>query len=175
MVEDLLVVPDIEGEKIRINAEPIWVNKIIESAVTLVNTDNRDFVNHTSDDFPLIMADKDRFEQVLVNLFENALKYAYEDSAIEIDSIVEGNFAKIYIKNKCDAIPEYKLVKLFEKFTRIDDQTTRTTRGTGLGLFIVKGLVEAMKGEIKLYSNAQEGFVVEVKMPIYQPNENLNA
>lgn len=175
MVEDLLVVPDIEGEKIRINSEPLWINKVMESVIMLVNTENREFINHTAEDFPLIMADKDRFEQVLVNLFENALKYAQEGTPVEIGSIVEGNFAKIYIKNKCDVIPEGKLNKLFEKFTRIDDKTTRTTRGTGLGLFIVKGLVEAMQGEIRLYSNEEEGFVVELKMPVYQPDEQNNA
>ena len=174
MVEDLLVVPDIEGEKIRLNPEPLWLNKTIESAITLVNTENREFINHTSDDFPLIMADKDRFEQVLVNLFENALKYADENTPIEIDSVLDGAYAKIYIKNRCDVIPEYKLAKLFEKFTRIDDQTTRTTRGTGLGLFIVKGLVEAMKGEIKLYSNEKDGFVVELKLQTYNPNGQSN-
>lgn len=171
MVEDLLVVPDIEGEKIRLNPEPLWVNKVIESVIMFVNTENREFINNISEDFPLIMADKDRFEQVLVNVLENAIKYASEDTSIVIDSIIDGNFAKIYIKNKCDVIPEYKLNKLFEKFTRIDDQTTRTTRGTGLGLFIVKGLVEAMQGDIKLYSNEQEGFVVELKMPVYKPDE----
>ncbi len=169
MVEDLLVIPDIEGERIRVSLEPLWVNKIIESAITLVNIEARGIINNISDDFPLIIADKDRFEQILVNLLENAVKYSEENSLITIDGIIEGVFAKIYVKNQCEAIPENKLNKLFEKFTRIDDKTTRTTRGTGLGLFIVKGLAEAMNGEIKLYSNEKEGFVVEIKLPFYKP------
>ena len=57
---------------------------------------------------------------------------------------------------------------MFDKFTRVDDSTTRTTRGTGLGLFIVKGLVEGMGGEIRLYSNEECGFCVKVIMPISQ-------
>lgn len=170
MVEDLLVVPDIEGEKIRTNIEPLWLNKIVESAVTLVKIEGRGIINNTPEDFPLVMADKDRLEQVFVNLLENAVKYSEENSLIVIDSIIQDNFAKIYIKNQCEIIPEDKLNRLFEKFTRIDDKTTRTTRGTGLGLFIVKGLVEAMNGEIQLYSNEQDGFVVEIKLPVYQPN-----
>ena len=60
---------------------------------------------------------------------------------------------------------------MFENFTRIDDKTTRTTRGTGLGLFIVKGLVEAMGGEIELYSKKADGFIAEIKLNIYNPNE----
>ena len=65
-------------------------------------------------------------------------------------------------------IPREKLKTLFDKFTRVDDSTTRTTRGTGLGLFIVKGLVEGMGGEIRLYSNEECGFCVKVFMPVSQ-------
>lgn len=171
MVEDLLVVPDIEGERIRTNIEPVWLSKITESAITLVNNEDKEIINSIPQDFPLVLADKDRLEQVIVNLLENAVKYAYEGSTIKLESVIEGDFAKVYVKNECDIIPDARLQRLFEKFTRIDDQTTRTTRGTGLGLFIVKGLIEAMQGEIKLYSGVEkwrEGFVVEIKLPVFK-------
>jgi len=171
MVEDLLVIPDIEGARIRTNLEPIWLNKIISSSISLVKTEDRRIINTVSEDFPLVNADKDRLEQVFVNLFENAVKYSKEGADITIESFIEDDFAKIYIKNDCDIIKSDKLQKLFEKFTRIDDKTTRTTRGTGLGLFIVKGLIEAMHGEIKLYSTEESGFVVEIKMPIFKPEK----
>lgn len=168
MVEDLLVVPDIEGEKLRINPEPLWLNKIMESAIALVSSEDKTIENNIGEDFPLVLADKDRLEQVFVNLLENAVKYSAEGAVISVSSVAKGKSAKVYIKNPCEVIPEAKLEKLFEKFTRIDDKTTRTTRGTGLGLFIVKGLVEAMNGEIKLSSTAKEGFVVEIKLPFFK-------
>lgn len=168
MVEDLLVVPDIEGEKIRINSEPLWLNKIIESAIALVSSEDKIIVNNVAEDFPLVLADKDRLEQVFVNLLENAVKYSEEGATITVESVAKAKFAKVYIKNPCEVIPEAKLEKLFEKFTRIDDKTTRTTRGTGLGLFIVKGLVEAMNGEIKISSTKKDGFVVEIKLPFFK-------
>ncbi len=171
MVEDLLVVPDIEGARIRANIEPVWLNKIIESATTLVKEGDKEVVNNISDDFPLVLADKDRLEQVFVNLFENAAKYSEPDSQIVVESELKRRFAKIYIKNKCDIIEQDKLDRLFEKFTRIDDKTTRTTRGTGLGLFIVKGLVEAMNGSIKLKSCKDFGFIVEIKLPVFKGEE----
>lgn len=172
MVEDLLVIPDIEGARIRTRLEPLWLNKILNSAAALVKLDDKQVINKVPDDFPLVMADKDRLEQVFVNLLENAVKYSAQEAPILIESIVERKFAKIYIKNECEVIPKEQLQKLFEKFTRIDDKTTRTTRGTGLGLFIVKGLVEAMHGRIKLYSNKEQGFMVEIKLPVYFPEEN---
>jgi K+-sensing histidine kinase KdpD len=171
MIEDLLVIPDIEGHKIRITSEPLWLHHIINSAITLVKTQEEQVINDISENFPLVMADKDRLEQIFVNLLENAIKYSDENTPIIIDSIIEGDFAKIYIKNNCSVIPKEKLKQLFEKFTRIDDKTTRTTRGTGLGLFIVKGLVEAMNGEIKLYSNKEYGFIVEIKLTVFKPDD----
>ena len=79
--------------------------------------------------------------------------------------------ATITVSNQCDKIPEEKLKSLFGKFIRIDDKTTRTTRGTGLGLFIVKGLVEAMNGQIKISSTDEIGFKVDVTFKLFKSNQ----
>lgn len=171
MIEDLLVIPDIEGARIRVKLEPVWLNKTINSSISLVKSDEKEIINTVGQDFPLVIADKDRLEQVFVNLLENAVKYADEGSKIFVEATNDEEFANIFIKNDCDFIPREKLQKLFEKFTRIDDKTTRTTRGTGLGLFIVKGLVEAMEGEIRLHSTPETGFTVEIKLPIFKSDE----
>ena len=113
-----------------------------------------------------ILADNDRIEQVFVNLIENAIKYSREKSPIVLDYEKQGEKLVISVKNDYDVIPREKLKILFDKFTRVDDSTTRTTRGTGLGLYIVKGLVEGMGGEIRLYSSEECGFCVKVFMPI---------
>lgn len=168
MVEDLLVIPDIEGEKLRTKLEPIWLNKIVESSTTLIKNEEKEIINKIPEDFPLVLADKDRLEQVFVNLLENACKYSKENTPIIIKASYDDDFIKIKVENDCEIIPKQKLQKLFEKFTRIDDKTTRTTRGTGLGLFIVKGLVEAMGGEIRLSSTAKKGFVAEIKLIVFK-------
>lgn len=163
LIEDLLTIPDIEGMRLRTNIEQVWIPEILEEARVLIkNKNKREIIFNIGEDFPLVNADKDRLLQVFVNLLENASKYASENSDITVESAVEANKAKIFIKNDCEPIPSEKLNKLFEKFIRLDDNTTRTTRGTGLGLFIVKGLVEAMNGSIKLHSDEQCGFCVEL-------------
>lgn len=165
LIEDLLTIPDIEGMRLRTNIEQVWIPEILEEARVLIkNKNKREIIFNIGEDFPLVNADKDRLLQVFVNLLENASKYASENSDITVESAVEANKAKIFIKNDCEPIPATKLNKLFEKFIRLDDNTTRTTRGTGLGLFIVKGLVEAMNGSIELHSDEQCGFCVELTL-----------
>ena len=176
MIEDLLVIPDIEGARLNFNLKPVALNSVIENSITLVKNDqNKEIVNNTENCNVEILADNDRIEQVFVNLIENAIKYSKEDSPITIDCEERENRVVISVKNDYDIIPREKLKTLFDKFTRIDDKTTRTTRGTGLGLFIVKGLVEAMNGEIRLYSNEECGFCVKVYMPIAVKEEIYNV
>lgn len=165
LIEDLLTIPDIEGMRLRTKVEQVWIPEVLEEAKILIkNKDHKEIEFNISEDFPLVNADKDRLIQVFVNLLENAAKYANEGSKIVVDATTQEKVAKIYVKNDCNVIPPEKLNRLFEKFVRLDDNTTRTTRGTGLGLFIVKGLVEAMNGTIKLYSDENCGFCVELTL-----------
>ena len=165
LIEDLLTIPDIEGMRLRTNIETVYMPEVFETAKILVkNKDNKQIQINISEDFPNVSGDKTRLEQVFVNLIENAVKYAKPDSVITVDTAIVDNKAKFFVKNECDVIPPKQLKKLFEKFVRLDDNTTRTTRGTGLGLFIVKGLVEAMNGTIELHSDEEIGFCAEVTL-----------
>ena len=167
MIEDLLVIPDIEGARLNFDMKPVAISSLIENSIMLVRNDSgKEIVNNVLDNEIEILADNDRIEQVFVNLIENAVKYAKEESQIVLDYEIENEQVVISVKNDYDVIPREKLKTLFDKFTRVDDSTTRTTRGTGLGLFIVKGLVEAMGGEIRLYSSEECGFCVKVFMPV---------
>ena len=169
MIEDLLVIPDIEGNRLHFDTKPISITSVIDNSIMLVKNDsNKEIVNNIIDCEDEILADSDRIEQVFVNLIENAIKYGKDNSPIVLDCEKNDKNIIVSVKNDYDIIPREKLKTLFDKFTRVDDSTTRTTRGTGLGLFIVKGLVEAMGGEIRLYSNEECGFCVKVYMPVNQ-------
>lgn len=167
MIEDILVIPDIEGERLSFNTVSTSISSVIENSIMLVKNDsNKEIINNIAENPTLVLADMDRIEQVFVNLIENAIKYGKENSSIILDCEENDGKLIVSVKNDYDIIPREKLKTLFDKFTRVDDSTTRTTRGTGLGLYIVKGLVEAMNGEIRLYSNEECGFCVKVYLPI---------
>lgn len=167
MIEDLLVIPDIEGARLNVNITNIPINTVIENSILLIKNDaHKEIINNLEDCNIEVLADNDRIEQVFVNLIENAIKYSKENSPITLDYEIREDMLVVSVQNDYDVIPREKLKTLFDKFTRVDDSTTRTTRGTGLGLFIVKGLVEAMNGEIRLYSNEKCGFCVKVFLHI---------
>lgn len=169
MIEDLLVVPDIEGSKLNISFERVnLLNAIENSLYSVKNIQNFEIDNSVTNDFPDILADKDRFEQVLINIIGNACKYAYPGSILHINARAEDDFALIEISNSADYIPEDVLNTLFEKFIRLDDKTTRTTRGTGLGLYIVKGLTQTMGGKVELASSTDNVFKVILTFPLYK-------
>ena len=163
LIEDLLTIPDIEGMRLRTENTNVWLGEVLEQAELLLRKrDGREILVHLDKDFPQVYADKGRLEQVFVNLYENAIKYSYPDTPILVETSVKNGKAVIKVKNFCDRIPEKKLNTLFQKFVRLDDNMTRTTRGTGLGLFIVKGLVEAMEGSITLSSTEEYGFCATI-------------
>lgn len=172
LIDDLLTIPDIERMRLKTINTTVWLDKVLEqSELLLRKRDGHEITVQMSDDFPPVIADKGRLEQVFVNLYENAIKYSYPDSPIIVIVEQHEDKAVIEVKNNCDIIPEKKLKTLFDKFVRLDDEMTRTTRGTGLGLFIVKGLVEAMDGTIELSSDEDFGFCATITLNIADVEE----
>lgn len=144
MVEDLLVVPDIESFSIQLNKVEINLAEALENSVLYANSNNSNFDVEISKDLKEVYADSDRLEQVLINLCDNAVKYNQDDEPIKIVAKNVNGRPCVSIKNKSLPIPDDMKEKLFDKFIRMDCELTRTTRGTGLGLYIVKGLCAAM-------------------------------
>lgn len=171
LIEDLLTIPDIEGMRLRTVNDKVWLDKVLEQAELLLRKRNgHEIIVELPQDLPQVVADKGRLEQVFINLYENAAKYSYPDTPILVFAKIKGDKVAVEVKNSCDIIPEKKLQTLFEKFVRLDDNMTRTTRGTGLGLFIVKGLIEAMNGTIELSSTEEYGFIATITLNIAREN-----
>ncbi len=150
MVEDLLVVPEIESFSIQLNKVEINLGEAIENSILYANSNNSKFDVKISPELKEVYADSDRLEQVLVNLCDNAVKYNQDNEPIKIYAANVSGRPCVSIANKTQPIPEDMKEKLFDKFIRMDSELTRTTRGTGLGLYIVKGLCAAMNIDIIL-------------------------
>jgi len=175
LVEDLLVIPDLEREEgIRVFPDRVNLHDLVTRCVGFITEKAacRIQINALPEDVD-ILVDPDRPEQVLLNLLDNAVKYSPEEATVEVEVIPShSGFIQIQVFNPCEAIPDEELAKLFTKFKRLDERLTRTTRGTGLGLFITKGLVEAMGGTIQL--EGKDGFRVLLDIPLWEQNTRAN-
>ncbi len=164
MVEDLLVIPELESYSLKFNIQEVSLSDSIVNAIEYLQDENYEFKTSISDKLKYVWADEYRLEQILINIIDNAKKYT-TDNIIEINAENTGDCPVVKIKNKCEKIPDEIKEKLFEKFIRADSNLTRTTRGTGLGLYIVKGLCEAMKINIKL--ECDEDFIITLEFNDY--------
>ena len=105
---------------------------------------------------PIIMlADSDKIARVFDNLLKNAVNYSYKDTIIRIGARIVNGKVIIKFRNKSDEIPEDKLLRLFDKFYRMDSSRNSSTGGSGLGLAIAKQICELHGGTIKAKSSTQ--------------------
>lgn len=155
MVDDLLTIPDIESFHLSITPEFIDLSKVVELCVEYSNTKNIKFDIEIEENIKEVFADHDRLVQIIINLCDNAVKYNLDDEPVKIQISNTKDGVEFKISNKSEPIPSDMMEKLYEKFIRLDSELTRTTRGTGLGLYIVKGLCEAMN--IGLFAEYNEG------------------
>ena len=116
-------------------------------------------------DIPLITADNDRLEQVIVNLISNALKYTAPGGSITV--YVGKLYNDVYIKvtDNGIGIPNDALPRVFERFYRVDKARSRDMGGTGLGLAIAKEIIQAHGGSISIASEYGKGTEVTAKLP----------
>jgi signal transduction histidine kinase len=116
---------------------------------------------------PLFKYDREVMVQVLINLIENSMKFGKGSSIREITLRAgpEGDWMKISVSDTGPGIPRHALKKVFDDFYRVDSSLTRTTRGTGIGLALVKRFVLAMKGSITATNNDGPGCTITISLP----------
>lgn len=154
LVENMLSVSKLQNTKETLIYKEIFIKPVIETVVSLIKTQYNDkkFDISISPNTLPILADKDKFEQILTNIIENAAKYGDTNSTISIKTETIDNNVSIKITNTGIEIPKSDYEKIFTKFSRIDNPLTRKVQGSGLGLYITKNLVEKMGGKIFVQS-----------------------
>ena len=153
MVEDLLVIPELESYSLKFNIQETDIRDLLNRAIEYLSTKEATFDINIENNLGYVWADEYRLEQIFINVIDNAIKYNIDNEPIKIEAKTINNCPVVKISNKCETINKQMQEKLFEKFIRVDSKLTRTTRGTGLGLYIVKGLAENMKIDISLKCN----------------------
>lgn len=115
-----------------------------------------------------LQADRERLRQILNNMISNAIKYTPEGGHIEVAARAESDDAVIQISDNGKGMTEEQLSHLFQLYYRTDDARQSKVKGTGLGLFIVKTLVDAHHGRIDVASKPKQGTTFTVRLPLEQ-------
>jgi signal transduction histidine kinase len=110
--------------------------------------------------------DGEKMRQVFQNLVNNAFKYSKEGGHVEVGIKEDKNAVVFYVKDRGIGIPENQQHRLFEKFFRATNALTAHTDGTGLGLYIIKAIVEGHKGKVWFESKENVGTTFFVSLPI---------
>ena len=166
LVENMLSVTKLHSQKENLIYKDVAIKPVLEMICSIVKNQYKDkkFITEINACASNILADKDKFQQVMTNLIENAAKYGDENSTITIKTNNCGEYVSIKVINDGIEIKECDYDKIFTKFSRIDNPLTRKVQGSGLGLYITKNLVEKMGGKISVISNNCKN-CFEVLMP----------
>ena len=124
-------------------------------------------LNVQLDDIPPFKYDREVMIQVLINLIENSLKFGKNavERDIHIRTRLEGSHVKIMVSDTGPGIPRQALKKIFNDFYRVENSLTRTTRGTGIGLALVKKFVQLMGGTVTAANNSGPGCTITISFP----------
>ena len=170
LVKDLLQLSKLDYDNIQWNMKKISIYKIVNECVYRMNISAKQksqVLEFNSDlDIPEIMGDKDRIEQVIVNILSNAIKYTPEKGKILVNLCLAEDEIIVKVSDNGIGIPKEDLPRLFERFYRVDKARSRMLGGTGLGLSIARQIVDAHKGEIKIQSEYGQGTEVFISLPV---------
>ena len=177
IIEDLLDVSRIVTGKLRINTQRVDLLLVIHAAIDAVRpaAEAKEIDLHTHFEAPdaLVRADVERLQQVLWNLLANAVKFTPQRGTVDIFLRLHGSLAEIRIEDSGPGIPAEFLPRIFERFSQADGSSTRKHGGLGLGLAIVRHLVE-LHGGTALADSAgdNQGAKFTIRLPAMIANEH---
>ncbi len=169
IVKDLLTLTKFDYGKMEMNitrfpfAEAV---KNVHQAVALDAKNHRHTLTLTCPaDLPAIHGDRERIEQVIMNIVSNAIKYTADGGQIDITAGTRGDQVFVNVTDNGIGIPEKDLPRLFERFYRVDKARSRESGGTGLGLSIAKEILTQHQGDIQIESVYGQGTSVTITLP----------
>jgi two-component system sensor histidine kinase VicK len=170
IVQDLLTLSRMDNRSMSWKFEWVDLEESLESVNTAMQMRAGEKKHRLSlrmqGTLPLVWCDKERLEQVVVNLITNAVNYTPEGGEISVAARREGNDVYISVRDNGIGIPEENLGHLFDRFYRVDKARSRESGGTGLGLAITYEIVQKHHGEISVESRVGEGSVFTVRIPV---------
>ncbi len=170
LVDDILLTSQIEAAVLKIERTAFDPRSAVQAAMQAVPDADTVLVD-APENLADAVGDRESVRQVLLNLIENALKYGRQngDAAVTVRIKTSGNSIRFEVADNGPGIPADEQTNIFEKFYRLDPLLTQGVRGTGLGLYICRELVERMQGRIGVASARNAGATFWFELPMHDP------
>jgi signal transduction histidine kinase len=166
LLQDLLDLARADAGYLHMHLESLVLNDlVVEVAAIAMQYSDRIITLETTREQILVKADRHRLKQVILNLIDNAVKYSASHYAIALVLDLKAESAIIHVCDRGLGIPLTQQHLIFERFYRVDETRNRSTGGCGLGLSIVKTLVDSMSGSVTVRSRPGEGSTFTVTLP----------
>jgi signal transduction histidine kinase len=168
MINEMLDLDKMESGRMQLHEEPVDLNAIATESADRIrpNAPAHPVTVRLDPALGTIMGDRDKLTQVLANLLNNAVKYSPNGGEIVLSTRVEGAAAHLVVRDHGMGIPKEALDSIFERYGRVESRATRNIRGTGLGLPIVRQIVQLHGGTVWAESTVGEGSVFHVTLPL---------
>ncbi|MNI42253.1 Sensor histidine kinase YycG [compost metagenome] len=170
LVNNLLDITRADAGYLKVNKKNMDIVRmtklIIKSILVYANEKNVNIECNPSSKEIYLGIDDEKYERILLNLLSNAIKFSPIKGNIYVDIEENDGLVSITVKDEGPGIPEDKQKVIFERFGQVNNSLTRESEGTGIGLYIVNLLVNALGGEIKLESKLGQGSAFKVILPI---------
>lgn len=179
MIDKLLDVAKANAGQSLIEPKPVDLSKHVRSYLD----EHREYIKNKgfairediTDDIPPVMIDPNSFETILSNLVENAIKYSDDEKYLGISLQCDGEHVELCIEDHGIGMSKKSISNIFDKFYRAEDTLTAKTKGHGLGLSIVKNMVELNQGQINVESEPGKGSLFIVRFPVVRDIEEETA
>ncbi len=160
LINDLLDFSKLKDKGLKLQIQPLYINPLIDPIIMVVKklSENKplSIENKVPGSFPMVLADENRFSQILFNLLGNAVKYT-DRGEITVEAVLKDQWVKISVRDTGIGIPKDKLNTIFQRFEQVDHSVSGKYTGTGLGLSIARELVILHGGDIGVESNENRG------------------
>jgi signal transduction histidine kinase len=169
LVENLLTASNLESDQLRVQIGRVLFEDLVRDVIEALGAEASRIHVDVPEELPVLTTDRGLLARVLQNLVDNALKYSPDGSPCELEASSDGDHIVFSVRDYGIGIAAEEQAKIFDRFYQVDSSSTRTFRGAGLGLSLVKELLEHLGGTIAVESAEGQGSRFIVRMPVQHP------
>lgn len=169
LLNNLLQIARIEATNISFTTKPVAICEVIDDVIrdlkALADQKNLTITHNYANPSITVMAEKERLREIISNLLSNAIKYS-DKGNIEVSHEIENDLFVTHVKDEGVGISDKDQKMIFTRFFRVEEEAAKGIPGTGLGLFIIKELIQRMSGQIWFKSKSNAGSTFSFSLPL---------